>query len=636
MKSSKGKSYWDYYKPHAKGHINVIHQKSESLDDIVGSQLILLNKDFYDFELRLTANIFDEDGTLGILFRHQNAFNFYVFEVSRKDKGFKRVRKFINGKPEVLAFKSDGAYLPEKWLTFRIIATSTEFKIFFTNNELQGKDFNLIDRNLEHIFTINDSTFSHRTVAFSSLSIESLYLDDISIKQLSCTDFLSSSIKINALSESCNKYVELFMHINANWEIIDPKNFEGGPSEWRTVSNFQNRENVLAQLSEIYSLDDNEEGTIFLLKEKNCEKGIIKVKGIVPNFNGEIEITKSPKRATGIVFKYKDENNFYLLEIFNNSLIRIRKKTLGKYILLSQNPLIGFEYNLWFKIMLFIKNSKFSVKFFKDSNKPEFTEVFQEDLIDDEFKFGRIGLYSFKSKVYFSDFETFSFNLNNIGNNKNIEINPLYIDESEDLKIKRFLNSKILQKNKSNVGTLKLDSLKKLNQNIYKYNFIISQMNSNVENFSWRKCLINQSPEKKYTGCKILFNSERDIKNCEDNFCKACCSKFVGMLKINKSHKYLCIKQCNILSFPSSKIKIWNKCLILDQYSLSFYKYCDNAFSDINKLKENKRCKVDMCRLYCINVDLVNPIGRQIPLMSLGLLKRCDEECGKSKFFLNF
>lgn len=424
----------------------------------------------------------------------------------------------------------------------------------------------------------------------------------------------------------------------------------------------------MAQLSSIYSTDENEEGSILLLKNKNCDKGFIRVKGKVPlliedearEYQAQKTKVSTGKRALGIVFKYKDQDNFYLLEIFNDNLIRIRKKTLGSYSLIAQNPLVGFEFGVWFKIMLFIKNNHFSVRFFKDSNKPDYNEVFPEDLIDDDLKFGRIGLYSFKTQVYFSDFETYKFNPNNAKDIKNVEIKPLFIDENEDINVKKeaerlnSITSEVMDRHMGIVkpgGRSKNDALvmmanaagKKIsgetlkpgdniNENISKYNFIISQMNKNVERYTWKNCLMHQTPEKKLSSCKILFSSEKDVKNCEKNFCGTCCDKLVGTFYIKNNHRYLCKRQCYILSYPSNKIKIWNKCLVPDQFSSSFYDYCNRAFE--SDIEGNSRCKVDMCRLCCVNVDIVNPIGKNIPLMSMGLLKRCNDECAKCKKFL--
>jgi hypothetical protein len=44
-------------------------------------------------------------------------------------------------------------------------------------------------------------------------------LDDISINQIVCTDFYGSNLKkIDVLTESCDKYVETFQHIQMAFE----------------------------------------------------------------------------------------------------------------------------------------------------------------------------------------------------------------------------------------------------------------------------------------------------------------------------------------------------------------------------------------------------------------------------------
>ena len=65
-----------------------------------------------------------DDGQIGILFRVKDPFNFYVLEFVRtsggffglqEPGGFKRIRKFINGKPTILQTLNDGGFLQDKW-----------------------------------------------------------------------------------------------------------------------------------------------------------------------------------------------------------------------------------------------------------------------------------------------------------------------------------------------------------------------------------------------------------------------------------------------------------------------------------------------------------------------------------------
>jgi len=662
-KLAKGLSTWNYYHLNLKGHNWVIQQKSQTEDDLIGSQLIVMNRDFYDFELSFTVNI-NSDGTFGVAFRHKNQFNFYVLEISRKDKGFKRLRKFINGTPTLLASKSDGGYLPNKWLTIKILCENSNIRVYATQEEMQNMDNSVIKRNLALVFHINDSEFMHGTVAFGSNSIGNLMLDDISIKQLACTDFLAlTTQKVNVFSDSCDKYIEFFKSFSLNWESVDPINSIGGPSNWTNIPNYESRANVLAQLSEIHGLDENEEGTIYLLKNKICEKGFIKVKGKILLENEELvkynnQIIKKPERAFGLVFKYQDYENFYLIEIFNDCLVRFRKKIQGVYKLISQNPLIGFAFNTWFKLMVYIKNNRFSFRFFKNSNKPHYQELFTNDVVDEDLKFGRIGLFTFKTKAIFQDFETFKFILGMPI--RNVSVEPLYIDENEDEKIKKIAEkmnplSNIIEKkskekdnlysetknkqilhNLASNAKLKTDYVKKSpeenSESISKYHFILNQLNKNIPDYSWNNCLLYNTPEKKLTQCQNLFTSENDIYKCKLNFCPTCCNKFVKFRTNLSNHRYLCVKQCNIIANPSDKVKFWSKCITPDSYSFSFYGYCDKVFQfdDIGKY----RCKVDMCKLCCVNVDVFNPKISVIPHMSENLLKKCNNECIKCINFL--
>ena len=89
-----------------------------------------------------------------------------------------------------------------------------------------------------------------------------------------------------------------------------------------------------------------------------------------------------------------------------------------------------------------------------------------------------------------------------------------------------------------------------------------------------------------------------------------------------KSFKYLCEKQCQLMETPLDNIDTWKKCTEEDDISHPLYETCD-------KLQENKRCKLDMCRLCCVKFDLKNPYSDK-SLISNTELKKCHIECIKS------
>ena len=54
-------------------------------------------------------------GRMGIVFRYVDQFNYYVFDLQRGPGGFKRIRKFVNGKSVNLAVIKDGGFLEDTW-----------------------------------------------------------------------------------------------------------------------------------------------------------------------------------------------------------------------------------------------------------------------------------------------------------------------------------------------------------------------------------------------------------------------------------------------------------------------------------------------------------------------------------------
>lgn len=73
--------------------------------------LLMRYKEIYDgiFSMRLLIR---NDGSVGIVFRARDPFNYYVLDIRREsgDKGQKRIRKFVNGKSHEVFKVNDGGY----------------------------------------------------------------------------------------------------------------------------------------------------------------------------------------------------------------------------------------------------------------------------------------------------------------------------------------------------------------------------------------------------------------------------------------------------------------------------------------------------------------------------------------------
>ncbi len=76
--------------------------------------MVLNYKRYYDGKFRVSF-LGRATGRVGFAFRYIDQFNYYVFDMQRGPGGFKRLRKFINGKSVNMAVIKDGGYLEDTW-----------------------------------------------------------------------------------------------------------------------------------------------------------------------------------------------------------------------------------------------------------------------------------------------------------------------------------------------------------------------------------------------------------------------------------------------------------------------------------------------------------------------------------------
>lgn len=119
--ANNGPSNWHFSKSSLNGHATAIGQTSAitisvDLKERYATHLKFKFRNYFDGVLRVSF-LGKEQGRIGVAFRYLDQFNFYVFEMFRgaDGSGFKRIRKFVNGEPTVLATEKDGGYLQDKW-----------------------------------------------------------------------------------------------------------------------------------------------------------------------------------------------------------------------------------------------------------------------------------------------------------------------------------------------------------------------------------------------------------------------------------------------------------------------------------------------------------------------------------------
>lgn len=150
---------------------------------------------------------------------------------------------------------------------------------------------------------------------------------------------------------------------------------------------------------------------------------------------------------------------------------------------------------------------------------------------------------------------------------------------------------------------------------------IFDRINIHIKNFSWSKCLAYPTQDDRRRYCNILFQSNAEIQNCQNNYCDSCCNRMVD--GTNKEHNFLCAKQCQT-SLMGEKKSDWRSCTEPSSPETSVYPYCDEQFP--KDFFSRQRCKTDMCNLCCVSMD-----QKEAPIYSDEAVNTCYSKCAKSK-----
>jgi len=421
-KKGKGKTpEWDFFHLNLNGHFIVIRQKGAFYDNRSGSHLILRNRDFYDFELKFVVLLKDSN-TFGVAFRYKDPYNYYIFEVSRQEKGMKRIRKFKNGYGYNIDIKNDGGYNIDTVYNVKIRAQQSQISVYMT--DYNGPD---LENHYELQFSFFDNELVHGTIAFASNGMDLIYLDNFSIIPLECTNFDDAGAdKVVILTPTCSRFFETFRNgFNNRWKNIDPADNMEGPSNWITKNNLDHRDIVLMQDSLIYGSSEYQEGSLYILKDitKICTHGKFMIK-IKPLNNGIV----------GLVFRYDDNEksefkNFYILEVSglpNNKFVRIRKKINNQFLLVSSNPSLGYEKEKWMKIILTLQDKRFNAFITEPSSLDNLIKVWEDDVSDTDIKYGFMGISTYKTKAIIDEVILSPFDSAEL---HTIEDDGLYVDE---------------------------------------------------------------------------------------------------------------------------------------------------------------------------------------------------------------
>jgi len=159
--------------------------------------------------------------------------------------------------------------------------------------------------------------------------------------------------------------------------------------------------------------------------------------------------------------------------------VRIRKKVEGIYSLVSQIPLVGYDKNKWYKILLLLNGQNFNFYMSKNYIFEPLTKIFKDDVVDEDLKLGLIGFSTFKTRAYFDD----------------IELSPFDdLEKYEDLVY---------------VDNKQLNLVPKSNPMNTSQNSIFKNLNKNIGNFTWERCIYYPFHDDRLKFCDVLFHSKK-------------------------------------------------------------------------------------------------------------------------------
>jgi hypothetical protein len=241
-----------------------------------------------DYEVSLTMRSTDND-TLGVMFRYQDADNYYRFSWSAENKD-RRLEKRVGGVFRALA-QDNAAYTKGQSYDLQITADGSSLVV-----AIDGKT----------IFSVTDTSLLQGTIALYSYRNSGSYFDNIHVQDLTGNTLASDDFKDAG---------------HVGWTIID----EGDGS---TSSKWMMNQGALVQSSNIGSDNDDEKlGTYALY-----------TRGSWTDYRMTLKMRSSDNDRVGVLFRFKDNNNHYRF-LWNNENggRRLLKKVNGKFETLAQD-----------------------------------------------------------------------------------------------------------------------------------------------------------------------------------------------------------------------------------------------------------------------------------------------------------
>jgi hypothetical protein len=295
-----------------------------------------VGKQWSDYLVSLRMRSADND-SLGVLFRYQDADNYYRFSWSAEGKS-RRLEKRVNGVFQLLA-RDNAPYRTGRNYALQISARGNQLIVI-----VDGKT----------IFSVTDTSFRQGTIGLYSFRNAGSRFDDVKVRDLITGNLLLAD------SFTDGNHV--------GWTIIDEGN-DGGPSVWSVA------DGVLRQSSNIGSTVDN----------GNLGTYALYTRGSWADYRVTLKLSSSDNDRLGVMFRFQDSENYYRFSWDQGSPgRRLSKHENGVYKILAEDA-IPYVSNQIYSIEIIAQGNSLKVKI---DGKAVFS------VTDSSFAAGAIALYS--------------------------------------------------------------------------------------------------------------------------------------------------------------------------------------------------------------------------------------------------
>ncbi|MCW5979063.1 MAG: DUF1080 domain-containing protein [Bryobacteraceae bacterium] len=290
----------------------------------------------YTVSVRMKSS---DDDALGLMFGYKDANNYYRFSMDTS-RNYRRLVKVVNGTWTQLAADAF-AYAKDQWYAVAATMANGQIRITFDGQPL---------------FTKTDSSHTSGRIALYTWCNAGSYFDDVVVTaagsggggEIFRDEFTSGSM--------------------ANWTVVDQGTTDK-PSKW-SVSN-----GMLHQTSNIYS------GTGLPLPGTFAYAG----QSAWTNYVFSAKMRSADNDAIGLMFGYKDANNYYRFSMdTSRNYRRLVKVVNGAWTKLAEDA-FAYAQNQWYAVEATMANGQVRITF---NGQPLFT------VNDASHANGRIALYT--------------------------------------------------------------------------------------------------------------------------------------------------------------------------------------------------------------------------------------------------